>query len=134
MPFSTVFSCDDVQFTTTPRLGLTGGHDNWQSVKISVQEMGLSNRWIYVESKGSPPPAPPVLHMALSEGWDLTCDECAMTLVLQGEDADTRAMVTQKLRFDKATDFWAFIFQVSLSCVREYTDRRAGPFVGESSA
>lgn len=44
MTFSTVFTSDHVEFTSTSRLGLTGSDDNWFSVKISVQEIGLSNR------------------------------------------------------------------------------------------
>lgn len=52
---------------------------------------------------------------------------------MEGRNSETRARTIYKLRFVKSADFWSFVFQVSLSRVREYRarDRRAGLQVGE---
>ena len=59
-----------------------------------------------------------------------------MTLILEGQGANTCSTVIHKLRFNKAADFWSFVFQVSLSRVREYNtrDRRAGSYITEIRA
>ena len=59
-----------------------------------------------------------------------------MTLVLEGQDATTHLTVTHKLRFKKVVDFWSFVYQVSLSRVREYNtrDRWAGSYSSQIRA
>ncbi|KAI1789221.1 hypothetical protein LXA43DRAFT_1096518 [Ganoderma leucocontextum] len=124
MPFVTILSYDDVKFSTTDRLGSpdvtqTGSGDHWLSVKVSVQEIGLIDRWMMVEVNGGTPPNLPLIHRALCDSWVLSCDEVALTMVLCSQDAETLTTVTQKLRFNKSSDFWSFLFQLSLSRVRE---------------
>ncbi|PIL31371.1 hypothetical protein GSI_06071 [Ganoderma sinense ZZ0214-1] len=117
MPFETLFSCDSVEFSSSPtpptaspetisRDSITDNDDHWSPAKISVQDIGSNDRWLMVELEGS----------ATSE------PKRSMIVEMKGTEPGAVTKTIQKLRFDGAQseDYWNFLLQIASARMLEY--------------
>ncbi|KAI1793113.1 hypothetical protein LXA43DRAFT_1093023 [Ganoderma leucocontextum] len=127
MPFTTLFSCDSVEFSSSeesvsPEATQNGTGDSWSPAKVSVQDLGSNDRWLTIERDG----APPTVFRAIKSDWVVSSDDRSMIVVMKRQEPDALTRSIQKLRFDhaKPADFWAFLHQVGLARVHEFAPRR----------
>ncbi|PIL26212.1 hypothetical protein GSI_11967 [Ganoderma sinense ZZ0214-1] len=128
MPWMTTFVCQNVKFRTDERPGSPCADcAEWSSVNISVHELGVETPWLLVEkSEDKDRSVRPIIFRAMRVGWRISCDEQTMTITMQGDEIEALTAGHQKLRFEKAADFWSLMYQISTSRLREYTAQSAG--------